>query len=65
LRPSQAYYFILPLDKVVKTHFEPSDMVNKDNVKIEVDKVAGSAKEAHLKAAVETEQQSGIVKDRS
>jgi hypothetical protein len=53
------------LDKVVKTHFEPSDMVNKDNVKIEVDKVAGSAKNAHLKAAVETEQQSAIVEDRS
>ena len=53
------------VDKIVKTHSEPSDIVNKDKANMGADKVAGSAKDAHLKAAAETVQKSGIVKDRS
>lgn len=54
-----------PADSTIKTHSEPSETVNKDNVKIVVDKAAGIAKDSNLKAAVETGQKSGIVKDRS
>jgi hypothetical protein len=54
-----------PADNVVKTHSEPSDKVSRDNVKIEADKAAATAKDAHLKATVETKNQSGTVKDRS
>jgi hypothetical protein len=54
-----------PADNVIKTHSEPSDIVSKDNAKLEADKVAGTAKDARLKADVETKNQSGTVKDRS
>ena len=54
-----------PADNVIKTHSEPSDLVSKDSVKSEADKVAGSAKDAHVKAAEETKHKSGTVKDRS
>lgn len=52
-------------DKAVRTNTNPSDMVIKDNVKSQVDKVAGTAKDAHLKAVVETKNQNATVKDRS
>jgi hypothetical protein len=53
-----------PVNNIVKTHSTPSDMVNKDKAKIEADKVAGMTKDAHVKVAVETKQNSPV-KDRS
>jgi hypothetical protein len=53
-----------PVDKFGKTH-ESSDIVNMEKAKIEADKVAGTAKDADLKAAEETKHKSGTDKDRS
>lgn len=54
-----------PVDKFGKTH-ESSDIINMEKAKMEADKdkVAGSAKDAHLKDAEETKHQSKV-KDKS